>query len=313
MSQADPTAYVDSESGTAHVSRHNTVAAAFLSMHSGGSRPSYAAAGTLWRDSDTPSATVQTLFLYDGTDDIGLMQVDITNNYIAKLGIGIVPSGMAAGTAFHAKTGASGASVDGGYDDFVFEFGALGGISLLGAAATRIGINFGTSADATGANIKWDDTTMGIGTSKSGGVVNFTTGDSADCMLLSGLKVLIGDTSDANVTQGITTNQGASDDFFSTGKSSDVATGMTDEAETDTMYGLKKQAGASGGVTLYGLSEDDSGVRIYGYVTTDNTTHTTAGGGSVAVPRCCIEAVEALPLLRLEERVGENCACDACR
>lgn len=80
MSQADPTAYVDSESGTAHVSRHNTVAAAVLSCHSGASRPSYAVAGTIWRDSDTPSATLNAVYMYDGAADIPIGYLDTTND-----------------------------------------------------------------------------------------------------------------------------------------------------------------------------------------------------------------------------------------
>lgn len=80
MSQADPGAFVDTESGTAHVSRHNTVAAAALSCHSGDTAPSYAIAGTLWRDTNTPSATLQAVSMYDGTDWIPVGYLDITNN-----------------------------------------------------------------------------------------------------------------------------------------------------------------------------------------------------------------------------------------
>ena len=95
MAQADPGAFVDTEGGTAHVSRHNTVAAAMLSQHSGASRPSYAVAGTIWVDTDTPSATVNTVFYYDGTDDIPIGYVDVTNNVfwpsMAGVGEDILP------------------------------------------------------------------------------------------------------------------------------------------------------------------------------------------------------------------------------
>ena len=285
MSQADPTAYVDSESGTAHVSRHNTVAAAFLSMHSGGSRPSYAAAGTLWRDSDTPSATVQTLFLYDGTDDIGLMQVDITNNYIAKFGVGIVPSGMASGTMLHVKNGASGATANTSYDDQVLEASGAAGASWMTPDANTFTHAIGSATDNDFAI--WTgfynsgSPTITIGGNRAGATLALLTGAAATAAYLAGGILFVGDTSDAGVSVGTVRNQSAADDFIDTDKSSDVAHGITDEAETDTYHGRKKQAGASGGVLIMGLSEDDSGVRIYGYVTTDNTTHTTAGGGPV--------------------------------
>ena len=46
----------------------------------GPSAPAYAAAGTLWIDDDTPSATVWTLNVYDGTDWIALGTIDSTTN-----------------------------------------------------------------------------------------------------------------------------------------------------------------------------------------------------------------------------------------
>ena len=80
MSQNDPKAYVDTESGSQLVTRLNNSAGDFLSLHKGNARPSYAEAGTLWLDDNTPSATVWTLFLFDGTDDIKIGEFDTTNN-----------------------------------------------------------------------------------------------------------------------------------------------------------------------------------------------------------------------------------------
>lgn len=68
------------ESGTQLVTDYNAAKSSILSMHAGTSRPSYAVAGTLWRDTDTPSATIQTVYMYDGTDDIPWGRFDITNN-----------------------------------------------------------------------------------------------------------------------------------------------------------------------------------------------------------------------------------------
>lgn len=46
----------------------NAIFDAFLSAHGGASRPTYAVAGMVWRDTDTGR-----LFMYDGTSDIPVM------------------------------------------------------------------------------------------------------------------------------------------------------------------------------------------------------------------------------------------------
>ncbi len=56
------------------------------STSKGTARPATPYAGQLWLDDDTPSATVWSLYLYDGTDDILLGTVDSTNNRFAAWG-----------------------------------------------------------------------------------------------------------------------------------------------------------------------------------------------------------------------------------
>jgi hypothetical protein len=71
--------------------------------------------------------------------------------------------------------------------------------------------------------------------------------------------VYIGDTANAEMTAGLTINQGAADDEILAFKSSDVSHGMTDTVETDTFGSIRKQVpGASGG-----------GLRISGYCDTN--------------------------------------------
>jgi len=53
---------------------------ALLTLHKGPSAPSSPVAGMLWLDDDTPSATVWTLKMYDGTDWIEVGRFDTTNN-----------------------------------------------------------------------------------------------------------------------------------------------------------------------------------------------------------------------------------------
>jgi len=67
----------------------------------------------------------------------------------------------------------------------------------------------------------------------------------------------IGDTANAKATLGLTINQGAADDEILALKSSDVAHGMTDDAETDTFGAIKKAQGTSGGLEIAGYKDAD--------------------------------------------------------
>jgi hypothetical protein len=62
----------------------------------------------------------------------------------------------------------------------------------------------------------------------------------------------IGDTSNANMTLGLTINQGGADNSILAFKSSDVAHGMTTLAETDTYARFQKVNAASGGLAITG-------------------------------------------------------------
>jgi hypothetical protein len=81
----------------------------------------------------------------------------------------------------------------------------------------------------------------------------------------SGTKVFIEDDANAEMTIGLTINQGANDDEALALKSSDVAHGMTDDAETDTYGYLRKVEGSSGGLALVGLKDPDgvAGFAVY--------------------------------------------------
>jgi len=98
-------------------------------------------------------------------------------------------------------------------------------------------------------------------------------------------QVFIGDTANANMTQGLTINQGAADNEILALKSSDCAHGMTTIAETDTFTMIKKAAG-SGGCELTVL--DDEVVNpfiIQSYAGGTNTTKGTGGAGTLDI-RC---------------------------
>ncbi len=74
-----------------------------------------------------------------------------------------------------------------------------------------------------------------------------------------GGNVFLGDTANAEMTQGLTINQGASDNEILALKSSDVAHGCTSVAETDTFMFLQKVEAAAGGLWMCGLKDADGG------------------------------------------------------
>lgn len=99
----------------------------------------------------------------------------------------------------------------------------------------------------------------------------------------SGGAVFISDTLNAFNTKGLTINQLATDDECFSVKSSDVAHGMTTDAETDTYGILGKVAGADGGLLAVGYTEVTEALRLHGKGVTDNTTKSTAATAYVAV------------------------------
>lgn len=91
-------------------------------------------------------------------------------------------------------------------------------------------------------------------------------------LFVSAGLVLLGDTTDANLTTGLVINQGASDDGILSLKSSDVTHGMTTVAETDTYCLISKGVATEGGLKIVGLSEGEEGADLYGYGGTTDTT-----------------------------------------
>lgn len=85
----------------------------------------------------------------------------------------------------------------------------------------------------------------------------------------------IGDTANADVTLGLTINQGTADDQILALKSSDVAHGLTTLAETDTYLSVAKVSATLGGALVSALSDGDgSGLIIRGVIGANNPTDT---------------------------------------
>jgi hypothetical protein len=98
--------------------------------------------------------------------------------------------------------------------------------------------------------------------------------------LTSGGTAYIGDTANANVTLGLTINQGGADDEILALKSSDVGHGLTSTTETDTYATFLKNSGLTGGLVIQSLAEDaaDSNpFRIDSYGGTADTTKSASG------------------------------------
>lgn len=96
--------------------------------------------------------------------------------------------------------------------------------------------------------------------------------------------MLIGDTANSKMAQGLTINQGANDNEIFAAKSSDVAHPITGLAEADTYFNIKKFNALMGGATLLGLSDgDSSGVIIQGAIGATSPSATTAATLFLAV------------------------------
>ena len=128
--------------------------------------------------------------------------------------------------------------------------------------------------------------TSGFGSIDNGSSAITTTGTiSADSLIVAD-NVYINDSSNANLTSGLTINQGAADDEAFALKSSDVAQPMTDIAEADTYLAISKSEATSGGAMITGLKDSGgvagSAVQIRGLLgETADTTKSTSGQGVI--------------------------------
>ena len=114
----------------------------------------------------------------------------------------------------------------------------------------------------------------------SGGVAYLQNQDTYMSLNPNGVAINDGSGS-ANMTVGLTINQGANDDQILAFKSSDVAHGMTNFGETDTFATIAKAGATTGGIKIGGLSEATVGVDIQSFYTTVDTTKSTSGLGAI--------------------------------
>lgn len=158
------------------------------------------------------------------------------------------------------------------------------GTSLTQAEFEAVGLHV-LNSQATGDLIYASSATqlsrLGVGT--NGDFLTLTAGVPA-WTSNKATTMYIGDTANTGMTLGLTINQGAADNEILAFKSSDVAHGMTDYAETDTYGTLAKYGGAYGGVKLtgFGNTNREIGVNFLALAGVDDVTKAS---GSLAYLR----------------------------
>lgn len=156
-------------------------------------------------------------------------------------------------------------------NDLVVEKSGDSGISLLAPTANKSYLMMGAPNDNEGMILWYEHLT---------GDMAFEIGGGSNSLYhKNGPQWSIGDTSNANQTLGLTINQGAGDDEILAFKSSDVAHGMTVQAETDTYGKIQKSSDTTGGLLIRGLSEATISVNTQAMGTTANTSKSTTGVG----------------------------------
>jgi len=122
------------------------------------------------------------------------------------------------------------------------------------------GFNIGWITDVTtGPSIRGQASHLTI-RSGTTGIEFVSQANVARALLTDGGMLLVGDTSNANMTVGLTLNQGASDNQIFACKSSDVAHALTTagnlDVETDDFLAISKWSAAEGGAALVVIRED---------------------------------------------------------
>ena len=85
-------------------------------------------------------------------------------------------------------------------------------------------------------------------------------------------------------TKGVVINQGTADDGIITLKSSDIAHGMTDVAETDTYGWFNKLSALQGGLGIWSITENSLNAAIlYAFTDGANSTKAAAGGAAAVI------------------------------
>ena len=136
-------------------------------------------------------------------------------------------------------------------------------------------LNWTNTADTTNQ--------YGIAVTYAAGTMKFSLAGWADAMtLVNGGKSLFNETANTGQTVGITINQGTNTDEFFAAKNSSIAHGITDFAETDTIFTVKRNGG-DGGSAITGLTTTSTALELRAYITNDSTGKSTIGTGALNI------------------------------
>jgi hypothetical protein len=146
------------------------------------------------------------------------------------------------------------------------------------------GLSVGLNTNDPVANTLWVED---YGAFEGGVHVGGTSDPGTDVLIVDGMSY-INDSANAKMTLGLTINQGANDDEILALKSSDVAHGITDDAETDTYGTLQKHDATAGGLRISGFRDadgsNDGAITLWAELgEAVSTTKSAAGWGVVNI------------------------------
>ena len=160
------------------------------------------------------------------------------------------------GSGLHIRTADSSASVNGDGDELVIEHSGNAGLSILTGTSNVGGIFFGDSGDNDIGGILYNHANNDL----------TITAEAAEAMRFDGKVISTGGETAADVSGGgICLNQGVADSNILSFKSSDVAHGMTSNAETDTYAEFVKQDASIGGLAIHTYSEQKLCMDLQGH------------------------------------------------
>jgi len=208
-------------------------------------------------------------FRVESNGNANMLHVNGGSNLV---GIGADPD---LGVGLHIKSADSGASVAADCDELVIENSANAGISILSGNSNNGRISFGDSGGNQRGQVKYEHSTDDM---------IFNT-SAAEVLRLYDLKVATGGETASDASDGgLTLQQNANDGKILSLKSSDIAHGMTAEAEADTYATFQKDNATEGGLRITGLSESGApGIRIFADVTSESTAESTTTEAAMMV------------------------------
>ena len=202
------------------------------------------------------------------------------NTFTAQSGSTITTPTLGVGTArdlgvLHVRSADSSGGVSADADELVLENSGHAGVTIASGNSSNGNIYFSDSGNSAIGYIQYghDNNDLTIVTNDTGGTLIDSSG-----------KIATGGETAPDVDGGgICIDHNASDAVALSFKNSDIAHGMTAQAETDTYAVFQKESAASGGLFIQGMSEASSSaaVRINGLAAGVNNGQTTGATGLV--------------------------------